>query len=69
MSKKKRRKKKKREKRKKRGEERKKGGEEIEEGEHFFFSWRPFGQKNLSIGSAFSHEGESVFVIKDHNKV
>ena len=46
------------EKKKERGEEKKKG-EEIEEGEHFFFSWRPFGQKNLSIGSAFNHEGGS----------
>ena len=48
---------KKKKKRKKEEGEEKKKGEEIEEGEHF--SWRPFGQKNLSIGSAFNHEGGS----------
>ena len=38
----------------KEGEKEKK--EEIEEGNR----WRPFGQKNLSIGSAFNHEGGSL---------
>ena len=60
-------KKKEKKERKKRRRERKE--EEKEEGNRFAFFCRPFCQKNLSIGSAFSHEGEIVFVIKDHNKV
>ena len=61
-----------RKRRRDRKEEEKKGREEeeIEEGNLVFLSvGNHLAKKKLGIGSAFSQEGESVFFIKDHNKL